>query len=287
MRFARLSLSLTLAALLLAACQQTVSERRIPVELDGETVKLVMRVSLPAGKTESDGPFPTLVLHHGSTGGRYSRRALDHFWQPATILKYFNARGWAVAMPARRGRGRSEGVYPRFNCKTNDELAMAGGALEDVDAVTAEIRKLPFIDKSRVLIGGQSRGGILSIAHTGMRPDWYAGAINFVGGWLGKGCMKIRPNEGDMVSEVNRNLFNRGASFGKETLWLYASGDRFYSLAHSRKNFEAFEAAGGAGTFVDEFPSGIGHGLWKRPDRWGPHVDAYLERLDLPGSRSR
>ncbi len=288
MCFPRNFVLLLLAAWLLAACQSTVSERRVPVTLAGETVKLVVRVSLPTGKETGDGPFPTLVLHHGSTGGRYSRRALEAFWQPDALLRHFNDRGWAVVIPARRGRGGSEGIYrERFNCIATDELEMATGALEDVDAITAEIRKFPFVDEERMLVGGQSRGGILSIAHTGMRPGWYAGTVNFVGGWLGAGCLRIRPGKGDMVSEVNQNLFNRGASFGKETLWLYASGDRFYSLSHSRSNFEAFKAAGGAGIFVDEFPNGIGHGLWRRPSSWGPHVDAYLKRRGLPHSPSR
>jgi len=36
----------------------------VPVIVDGEQVKLAVITYKPAG----DGPFPTLVLHHGSTG---------------------------------------------------------------------------------------------------------------------------------------------------------------------------------------------------------------------------
>jgi dipeptidyl aminopeptidase/acylaminoacyl peptidase len=48
-----------------------------------------------------------------------------------------------------------------------------------MDAVLA----FPFVDPTRVVIGGQSRGGILSIAYAGQRPEQVKGVVNFVGGW--------------------------------------------------------------------------------------------------------
>ena len=81
---------------------------------------------------------------------------------------------------------------------------------------------------------------------------------------------------------MNQNIFNRGVPFGKETLWLYASDDRFYSLDTTRSYYDAFVAAGGKGRFVDRFPREIGHGLHLAAEHWGPVVDAYLDRLGLP-----
>ena len=81
---------------------------------------------------------------------------------------------------------------------------------------------------------------------------------------------------------MNQNIFNRGVPFGKETLWLYASDDPFYSLDTTRSYFAAFEDAGGTGVFVDEFPDEIGHNLYSVPEYWGSVVDNYLDRLGLP-----
>jgi len=48
-----------------------------------------------------------------------------------------------------------------------------------MDAILA----MPFVDDERVVMGGQSRGGILSVAYAGRRPEQVKGVINFVGGW--------------------------------------------------------------------------------------------------------
>jgi dienelactone hydrolase len=91
------------------------------------------------------------------------------------------------------------------------------------------------------VIGGQSRGGILSVAYAGRHPEQVKGVINFVGGWLGTGC--------PTASGINQALFTRGARYPGDTIWLYGDGDPFYPLSHSRENFTAFQGAGGKGAF--------------------------------------
>jgi dienelactone hydrolase len=82
------------------------------------------------------------------------------------------------------------------------------------------ILAMPFVDRDRVVIGGQSRGGILSVAYGGLHGEQVRGVINFVGGWSGSRCM----------SDVNPELFKRGARYPGETLWLYGEGDPFYGF---------------------------------------------------------
>ena len=256
-----------------------VEQRMVPVSIDGQTVRLVVRIFRPDG----DGPLPTLIFHHGSTGYGNQSLLFPRFWQPDTVIQYFVGRGWNVVLPSRRGRGGSEGGYDEgfgpdrsqgYSFDPAYSLPGADRALADIDAITDVIRAWPFVDANRMLIGGVSRGGILSVAHSGRRPGLYRGVLNFVGGWLG--------GRGTNQTTVNRNIFNRGVFFGKETLWLYASDDSFYSLDTTRSHFDAFVAAGGKGRFVDEFPGEIGHGLHLAAEHWGPVVDAYLERLRLP-----
>jgi hypothetical protein len=107
----------------------------------------------------------------------------------------------------------------------------------------AALKQRPDVAPSRVLIGEQSRGGILSVAYAGMHPDQIFGVINVVGGWIGTHC--------GTASRLNGTLFVRGARFGRPTLWLYGDHDPFYDLPHSRNNFMLFQSAGGQGTFLN------------------------------------
>lgn len=253
-------------------------ERMVLISIDGERVRLAVRIFRPGGR----GPFPTLIFHHGSTGWGDNPLLFPLFYRPDPLIHYFVDRGWSVVLPSRRGRGGSEGAYDegfkldrtRYSGEPAYSLPGADRALADIDAITDVIRRWSFVDSDRILIGGQSRGGILSIAHAGQRPTLYRGVLNFVGGWLG--------GRGRNQTTVNQNIFNRGVPFGKETLWLYANDDRFYSLDTTRSYFAAFEEAGGKGVFIDDFPDEIGHSLFGVPEHWGPTVDAYLERLGLP-----
>lgn len=273
----RLLLLILLLPCTAAQAQETIM---VPVKLDGMTVRLEMRIYKPA-KT---GRVPTLVFNHGSTGrGRDSRLFLRPIDSPE-LAQFFVQRGWAVVMPARRGRAHSEGEYNEgfevdrskgYSCTPMLSIPGADRALTDIAAAMESILAMPFVDPERVVIGGQSRGGILSVAYAGQHPEQVKAVINFVGGWMGTGCMN--------AERINQEIFKRGARFPGDTLWLYGEDDPFYPLSHSRKNFEAFQKAGGKGTF-NSFPEAksIGHRLLFYPDVWGPVVEDYLNRLALP-----
>ena len=121
-------------------------------------------------------------------------------------------------------------------------------------------------------MGGNSRGGILSVAYAGKHPEQILGVINFVGGWIGEGCA--------YSDQINQTLFKWGASYGGRTLWLYGKNDMYYSINHSRSNFEAYSRAGGNGTFV-EFDTGVldGHDLIANPSLWEPTIGEYLSSI--------
>jgi dienelactone hydrolase len=250
------------------------------VTVDGETVQLAMRIDRPT----TAGPAPTLVFNHGSTGRGTDPSIMVRLIDFPPIAQFFVERGWAVVMPARRGRGGSEGQYDEgfgldrsagYSCDPAWSIPGADRALRDIDAAMGVTLAMPFVDRNRVVIGGQSRGGILSVAYAGQHPTKVKGVINFVGGWMGARCVN--------ASQINQALFTRGARHPGEVLWLYGDGDPFYPLSHSRENFAAFQAAGGKGTFL-EFspPSGAtGHQIVRFPDLWRPIVDEYLRRQRL------
>lgn len=259
------------------------SVERVPTPWthEGAPVTLEMVVYRPPGP----GPFPTIIVNHGSTGEGNRPEWFVHTWAGTDVGKYFVRQGWQAVFPQRRGRGKSGGLYDegfesdrsRYACRPELSLPGLDRAMEDLDAVMAHLHGRPDVDTSRMLISGVSRGGILSVAYAGRRPDAFRGVINFVGGWLGDRC----PGS----AEVNPTGFKRGAGFGKPMLWLYGDGDPFYSLRHSRGNHEAFAAAGGKARFVafEKIPLGNGHSVHLNPVLWEPEVDAYLKEIGLTG----
>jgi dienelactone hydrolase len=257
----------------------------VPVTIDGQSVHLQMRIYKPA----KVGKLPTLVLNHGSTGtGMVSARFKQPVDMPA-VASFFVRRGWAVFIPARRGRAGSDGKYDEgfsiiralgYSCFPSRSIAGADRALCDIEAAMMAILDMPFVDKERVAIGGVSRGGALSIAYAGTHPTQVKAVINFVGGWLGWPC--------PTMSSVNQSLFNRGAAYPGESIWLYAENDAYYSLSHSRKNFTAFTAAGGRGIFHEYVvPARNGHRLPVFPDLWAKDLEAYLKHMGLPSREQK
>ena len=152
------------------------------------------RLEIVAAKPQHRGPYPTIIFNHGSTGQGRNKALYSRTCCPAVVGSYFVERGWMILFPQRRGRGKSGGRYgeglapdgPGYSCDV--ELALAGfeRAVEDVDAVMRHVRERPDADQNQLVIGGVSRGGILSIAYAGMRQAIFRGAINFNGGWLGQ-----------------------------------------------------------------------------------------------------
>ncbi len=237
-----------------------------------------VRLEIVAAKLPHDGPYPTIIFNHGSTGRGQDKALYKRTISPAVIANYFVERGWMVLFPQRRGRGKSGGVYGEglaadgsgYSCDIDIATAGFERAVEDVDAVVRHLRMRADVDRGRLVIGGVSRGGILAIAYAGMRPNTFRGAINFNGGWLGRGCAGHE--------SVNPQLFERGATAGVPTLWLHGSYDQYYRIGHCRGNFERFRAAGGAGKFI---AAPMGHALMFKPALWKSHVDQYLDEIGL------
>jgi len=235
-----------------------------------------VRLEIVAARPPGAGPFPTMVFNHGSTGRGHNRSLYARTVAPAVVASYFVERGWMILFPQRRGRGKSGGAYAEglapdgsgYSCDVDIAIAGFERAVEDVDAVVTHLRGRAEVDQQRLVIGGVSRGGILSIGYAGMRPGAFGGAINFNGGWLGRGCASHET--------VNPLLFERGAAAGIPSLWLHGSHDQYYAIGHCRGNFERFRAAGGRGKFV---AAPMGHALMFKPALWAGHLDRYLDEL--------
>jgi pimeloyl-ACP methyl ester carboxylesterase len=247
---------------------------------EGKPIRLEVVIKKPSGS----GPFPLLVFNHGSTGRGTDPNLFTATYASSDIADLFVDKGWMVAFPQRRGRGKSDGLYDEgfaldraqgYCCDPGRSLPGADHALVDIKAAVDALRQRPDVAAGPILIGGVSRGGVLAIAYAGMHPEQVSGVLNFVGGWLGEGC--------STAGEVNGALFQRGGKFDRPTLWLYGQHDSFYSIAHSRSNFDVFKKAGGKGEFLEfAVPGGTGHALVAYPHLWSRDVEKYLAAIGAP-----
>ena len=245
---------------------------------EGETIALETIIYKPKGK----GPFPLAVVNHGSTGAGNDPTVAAQTWTNTWFAELLNERGWIVAFPQRRGRGKSNGLYAEgistdrskgYTCEIERSLDGADRALVDIRAAVEVLQQSPEVSNQPILIAGNSRGGALSIAYAGKYPMETSGAINFVGGWMGSLCKN--------AEVINQKLFAQGGNFQRQTLWIYGRNDHFYPISHSLNNFEAFKATGGIGQFVTVTVAGLNNGHWAMsiPSLWTDSLTKYLDDL--------
>ncbi len=252
---------------------------------NGKPIRLETVLVKPSGS----GPFPLAVFNHGSTGTGKDPGLFAQTWWSPDIANFLVDRGWMVAFPQRRGRGKSEGLYDEgfgpdrtqgYTCDSKLSLAGADRALADIEAAVDVLHRRPDVAPKPILMGGVSRGGVLSIAYAGKHPQQVAGVVNFVGGWMGQWCSN--------ASYINGSLFQMGGVFPHPTIWLYGNHDSTYGLEHSRANFAAFQKAAGKGSFAEfDLPGTTnGHFIHVYPQLWTDTLAKYLDTLeaDAPGA---
>jgi dienelactone hydrolase len=252
------------------------------VALNEETLRIPVKYSGPFGSSRElrleatlfrPSPterFPVVVFNHGSTGP--GQIPVDLTQKYPFVARYFVEKGFAFIVPMRRGRGKSEGRYQEgYQC--GSEANGIDLAVEDLDGVFKFIAEQPWADPIKILIGGVSRGGILSVVYAGRRPGAVKGVVNFVGGWMGERCSP----------DWNGSFFGEAAKKATVSmLWLYAENDMYYSATAIKGYRAAFEKAGGKGPFhLFQDVGGNGHYLAGKPLFWRPALDGYLSELGL------
>ena len=251
----------------------------IPMREASKEIKLEAILYKPGG----EGPFPVVVFNHGSTGRGATKVSATRTENPDAYGKLLSGRGVALLVPMRRGRGRSDGRYREddFTCSRAGARAGIAYASESLDAVYEYLRKQPWADMKKVVLAGQSRGGMLSSLYASERPGSAVGVINFVGGWFDDSNRSYC-----LGGDINAALFNQ-AGGGKSkipNLFLYGTGDSYYSASSIQKYAPAFKEAGGDVNFkLYELSSGAdGHLLFYHYfSRWGNDHEAFLSTLRI------
>lgn len=225
-------------------------------------------------KPNGAGPFPLLVINHGKEAGDPRYQSRDRFIFMATA---FVKRGYAVLVPMRQGFANSSGTYAYHGCNmTANGLAQAA----DVRATIAHARKLPWIDDSRIIIAGQSYGGLATIALGTEAVPGVRGLINFAGGLRddGEHC--------DWRAELVRAFAKYGEANKIPSLWMYGVNDSLFGPDLVARMHTAFTRAGGRAR-LHEF--GIfkrdSHGMLASRDGekvWWQEAERFLREVDMP-----
>lgn len=272
-----LSATLFLAVLCTAAPSHAQAQRElvwIPMLDQGTFGPRRIRLEASLYRPAGPGPHPVVVFNHGSSGGPIPQ---THTETARTLAGFLNARGVALLAPMRRGRGNSQGSNKEEPSPCTVDAARRGieYASGAVDATVDYLRAQPWADMNRVVLAGHSRGAMLALAYAAQHPGLARGVVNFSGGWKNDTCG---------ASDINLALFDAiGRKSQVPSLFLYASGDGFYSDASMEKYARSFITAGGDAQFrLYEMKGANGHLLYKRGlPLWERDLEHFLQKSGI------
>ena len=239
----------------------------IPMNAGGQALKLEATLYRPDGA----GPFPLVIYSHTAGAKTPARQTV----RPTLLAQLLVGQGIAVLAPMRRGRGASEGSPAEpFDCNPGAHAGGVDNAVQDTDAAVAYARTLPFVDASRVVLAGSSRGGLLSLVYAARRPDVAVGVVSFVGAWTSQSCSR---------GFHESALAEAGRAARAPSLWLYAENDSYFSTDDVRRYAAAYEKAGGRLQLrLYPYSGGDGHLFWFRaPELYRDDLLAFLKGLGL------
>lgn len=250
----------------------TVNEQvvMLPVVENGKPFQFQTTLFKPNG----DGPFPLLVMNHGKDRGSPADQHRDRF---LALSREFVKRGYAVAVPMRKGFSKSTGTYSDYGCNMKDNGQQQA---DDVQASLDALVKLPYIDRDHIIIAGQSYGGLATLAFGTRRYPGVRGLINFAGGLRidGAGC--------DWKTSLVKAAGHYGAKSSLPSLWFYGENDSYFDHPLAQQMQAAYQAGGGSVQLVayGQFKNDA-HGMVGSRDGvaiWLPETTRFLKSIGMP-----
>lgn len=253
-------------------------EVRIPV-YSGRTT-LAITILRPRG----GGPFGALILNHGVALTERARRLES----PELLLHTaaaFASRGYAVLMPLRRGFGATGGELAEDagSCRSPRYARGERAAAADVLAAYAFARKLPYVDRGRMILAGQSAGGVAALYAASRSPPGLVAVLAFA---AGRGADPAHPGVPCAAARLAEVFEEAGRALRTPALLYYTQNDLFFSPDATRAWFARLKAGGAPAEYVLESPFGAnGHYLFTDPSGaalWLPVVERFLARHRIP-----
>ena len=149
------------------------------IPLPGERLLMHATVLRPAGP----GPFPLAIINHGSSQSSFLRgQFTPSLYEHAS--RWFLDRGYAVVLPVRGGHGATGGPYfeDQGRCESPDYEKAGAATADSIQAAVDYLTAQPFVQKSGVVVIGQSAGGWGALALASRNPSMVRAGINFSGG---------------------------------------------------------------------------------------------------------
>ncbi len=275
-----------LVAAALAACASVPSGEKLDpalreaihhVPVAAADANIVVTSFRPRG----NGPFPWLVLSHGTATTVEASRAMGRY-RPLTPVREWVRRGYAVIVPVRRGYGVSGGEHlgdAYGTCARPDFRRAGEGAALDLLATIEWAKTQPDLDPRRWLLVGQSAGGFASIYTASKRPAGLAAVLAFAPGRGGR--PDTHPGQPCAPEPLAHLIAAITPRIAVPVLWFYAENDEYIGPAAQKLWFEAFRSAGGRGELVvvPPFPAARGHGVFPSTaglPLWQPAVAAFF-----------
>ena len=251
---------------------------RVPVVSGVEQAYIQVTVFKPEGA----GPFPIVVLSHGSPRTAEDRRREGRQRLEAASARFVKM-GFAVLVPTRRGYGESGGAWAEAygGCWNPDYYKAGLETARDVRAAVDAVRGEPWADTQRIVLAGQSAGGFGSVAASSTPFEGLVAVVNFAGGRGSQG-----PDDVCAEERLVEAMARYGANARVPELWIYSANDRFFGPRLARRMHAAFVEGGGKADFVEAPPTGEdGHAYFSRRSAdWAPTVERFLRDAGVQGS---
>lgn len=242
----------------------------LPVTENGKQLQFETTLYKPPG----EGPFPLLLMNHGKERGKPAAQKRDRF---LAMGREFVRRGYAVAVPMRKGFSKSEGVYSDFGCNMHDNGMLQA---DDIEAALRSLTKMSWVDHDRVIVAGQSYGGLATMAFGTRQFPGVRGLLNFAGG------LRIDGNYCDWKAALVTAFTSYGSRTSLPSLWFYGENDSYFDPSLAQRLQTAYQSAGGSSQLIayGSFKSDS-HGLISSRDGipvWWPETERFLQRIGLP-----
>ena len=249
------------------------------LSIPGERVRMHAYVFRPPGL----GPFRLAVINHGSIQAQDVR---EKYRMPNYPLatQWFLEHGYAVVLPQRPGHGETGGPYfeDQGMCVDPDYRQSGLRTAGSIEAAIDDMRAQPFVQRSGVVVVGQSAGGWGALALASRNLPSVAAVVNFAGGRGGRS--DNRPNTNCAPDRLVTTAADFGRTARTPTLWFYAENDTYFGPKLSRRMADAYRSTGGNVDYHLLPPSGTeGHLLIYSRDAatvWGPTLTKFLATIE-------
>lgn len=224
-------------------------------------------------KPDGAGPFPVVIINHGKSLGNNRLQGRE---RAIVATRQFLQRGYAVVLPMRQGFSKSGGAAVGEGCN----IAGNGEAqADDIHAVMRWVVQQPWTDAQRMIMLGQSHGGLTTLAYAQDPHPGIKFVVNFAGG--------LKYTQGCQWELSLKDAFKSyGQKVKVESVWFYGANDSFFPPDVIKPAHQAYVDAGGKaemnafGTFNAD-----AHGMFASHEGlpiWWPRIEAKLQLYGMP-----